>query len=141
MNALSREIRGLLVAGVVCLLFGGFILLAPAALRQKPAAAPPKPENPAAPAAPASGPASLAAPTTLSAPAAEGRSLYMQSCAECHAADASGDEGPALRHLAISHAHVALVVTSGIKGEMPSFQKKYGPNEIAALQAYLDTLR
>jgi mono/diheme cytochrome c family protein len=131
MKVMSREIRGLLVAGVVCILFGGFILLAPAALRQKPPAAPPAPANPALP-----------APTTPpAAPAAEGRSLYMQSCAECHAADASGDEGPDLRHLAISHAHVALVVTSGIKGEMPSFQKKYGPNEIAAIQAYLDTLR
>jgi mono/diheme cytochrome c family protein len=127
---MTREIRGLLLALAACCLFGSFILLASGALSQKPrAAAPPE-------AAPKIEPAKPLPPA-----AAQGRELFMQSCAECHAADASGDEGPDLRHLVISDAHIALVVSSGIKGEMPSFQKKYGPTEIAALQAYLGSLR
>lgn len=121
---MTPEIRGLLLAGGAGGLFGGLVFLASCALHEKPSAEAPKP-----------------APGEISPDAARGRALFLQSCAGCHAADASGDEGPDLRRLAISDAHIALVVTSGIKGEMPSFRKKYGPSEVAALQAYLGSLR
>jgi mono/diheme cytochrome c family protein len=73
--------------------------------------------------------------------AAEGRRFFLQSCAHCHGRDADGGEdAPSLLHLQISGAHMALVIQSGIKGDMPSFAKKYGEPETAALVAYLKTL-
>ena len=36
---------------------------------------------------------------------------------------------------------VGATIRKGIKGEMPSFSKKYGDREVAALVAYLRTLR
>ena len=62
------------------------------------------------------------------------------SCAHCHADDATGDEGPNLHKLKISDTHIALVVKSGIKGEMPIFAKKYDDAQIAAIAAYLRSL-
>ncbi len=62
------------------------------------------------------------------------------SCAHCHADDASGDEGPDLRKLHLSDAHITLLVKSGIKGDMPSFAKKYDDAQIAAVVAYLRSL-
>jgi mono/diheme cytochrome c family protein len=74
--------------------------------------------------------------------AARGRSFFFQSCAHCHGQDADGGEdAPSLRKLQISGAHMALVIQSGIKGEMPSFAKKYSIQETAALVAYLKTLQ
>jgi mono/diheme cytochrome c family protein len=35
---------------------------------------------------------------------------------------------------------MALVIQSGIKGEMPSFAKKYNEQDLAAIVAYLKTL-
>ena len=58
--------------------------------------------------------------------AAKGRTLFFQSCAHCHGQDADGGEdAPSLLKLQISGAHMALVIQSGIKDEMPSFAKKY----------------
>jgi mono/diheme cytochrome c family protein len=72
---------------------------------------------------------------------AKGRSFFLQSCAHCHGGDADGGEdAPSLLKLQISGAHMALVIQSGIKGEMPSFAKKYGEPETAAIVAYLKTL-
>ena len=72
---------------------------------------------------------------------AEGRRFFLQSCAHCHGRDADGGEdAPSLLNLQISGAHMALVIQSGIKGEMPSFAKKYGEPETVALVAYLKTL-
>jgi mono/diheme cytochrome c family protein len=72
---------------------------------------------------------------------AEGRRFFLQSCAHCHGRDADGGEdAPSLLNLQISGAHMALVIQSGIKGEMPSFAKKYGEPETAAIVAYLKTL-
>jgi mono/diheme cytochrome c family protein len=74
--------------------------------------------------------------------AARGRSFFFQSCAHCHGQDADGGEdAPSLRKLQISGAHMALLIQSGIKGEMPSFAKKYGAQDTAALVAYLKTLQ
>ena len=73
--------------------------------------------------------------------AAKGRSYFLQSCAHCHGRDADGGEdAPSLLKLQISGAHMALVIQSGIKGEMPSFTKKYNEQDVAALVAYLKTL-
>ena len=78
------------------------------------------------------------APETL---AVKGRSYFLQSCAHCHGRDADGGEdAPSLLKLQISGAHMALVIQSGIKGEMPSFTKKYNEQDVAALVAYLKTL-
>lgn len=84
--------------------------------------------------------------TTNSAPAspaeiAEGRHLFVMNCAHCHGDDAHGDEGPDLYNLHKSDAHIHQVVTGGIKGEMPSFGKKFGEPEVRQLTAYIRTLR
>jgi ubiquinol-cytochrome c reductase cytochrome c subunit len=73
--------------------------------------------------------------------AVKGRSYFLQSCAHCHGRDADGGEdAPSLLKLQISGAHMALVIQSGVKGEMPSFTKKYNEEDVAALVAYLKTL-
>jgi mono/diheme cytochrome c family protein len=73
--------------------------------------------------------------------AAKGRSFFFQSCAHCHGRDADGGEdAPSLLKLQISGAHMALVIQSGIKDEMPSFAKKYNDQDVAAIVAYLKTL-
>ena len=73
--------------------------------------------------------------------AVKGRSFFLQSCAHCHGRDADGGEdAPSLLKLQISGAHMALVIQSGIKGEMPSFAKKYKEQEVATIVAYLKTL-
>ena len=71
---------------------------------------------------------------------ATGRTLFLNSCAHCHGADARGDEGPDLHALDVSDRRIATVIRGGIKGEMPSFAKKHSPEEVAALVAYLRTL-
>jgi mono/diheme cytochrome c family protein len=71
---------------------------------------------------------------------AQGRSLFLDSCAQCHAADATGDDGPDLHGLEVSDRYIARTITHGIKGEMPSFRKKLGPDEILSLTAYLRSL-
>src|ERR1700730_18451555 len=71
----------------------------------------------------------------------KGRSFFLQSCAHCHGRDADGGEdAPSLLKLQISGAHMALVIQSGIKDEMPSFAKKYNGQEVATIVAYLRTL-
>jgi len=71
----------------------------------------------------------------------KGRSYFLQSCAHCHGRDADGGEdAPSLLKLQISGTHMALVIQSGIKGEMPSFAKKYNEQDVAAIVAYLQTL-
>jgi mono/diheme cytochrome c family protein len=73
--------------------------------------------------------------------AARGRTFYFQSCAHCHGQDADGGEdAPSLLKLQISGAHMALVIQSGIKDEMPSFAKKYNEQDTAAIVSYLKTL-
>ncbi len=72
---------------------------------------------------------------------AKGRSFFLRSCAHCHGRDADGGEdAPSLLKLQISGAHMTLVIRSEIKGEMPSFSKKYKEQETAAIVAYLMTL-
>jgi mono/diheme cytochrome c family protein len=52
----------------------------------------------------------------------------------------SGEDAPSLLKLEISGAHMALVIQSGIKDEMPSFAKKYNEQDTSAIVAYLKTL-
>jgi mono/diheme cytochrome c family protein len=72
---------------------------------------------------------------------AQGAGFFAQSCGDCHGDDGHGDEGPDLHNLAISDARIASQIKNGTKGEMPSFAKKYHDEQIAALVAYVRTLR
>ena len=73
--------------------------------------------------------------------ASQGHEFFEMSCSQCHGDDAHGDEGPDLHNLAISNSRIAATITQGIKGEMPSFAKKYDDRQVAALVSYLRTLR
>lgn len=72
---------------------------------------------------------------------AQGREAFAMSCSHCHGDDATGDEGPNLHNLSISNARIGATIKKGIKGEMPTFAKKYDDRQIAALVSYLRTLR
>ena len=73
--------------------------------------------------------------------AGQGHDFFEMSCSQCHGDDAHGDEGPDLHNLAISNARIAATIKKGIKGEMPTFEKKYDDRQVAALVSYLRTLR
>ena len=94
--------------------------------------------------------AQVAAPTDVSrkeigvgltVAAETGRHLFLMNCAHCHGDDARGDEGPDLHDLHKSDNRIREVITAGIKGEMPSFQKKLNESDVRALTEYLRTLR
>jgi mono/diheme cytochrome c family protein len=69
-----------------------------------------------------------------------GGKLFLGNCAHCHGADATGDEGPDLRDLRVSDRFVSRMITLGEPHEMPSFAKKLGRADIAAITAYLRSL-
>lgn len=69
-----------------------------------------------------------------------GRTLYLDSCAHCHAADARGDEGPDLHGVQVSNRYIANTILRGIPHEMPSFAKKHNAADIDALTAYVRSL-
>lgn len=71
---------------------------------------------------------------------ARGRTLFLDSCAHCHGADARGDEGPDLHGVQVSDRYIANTITRGIPHEMPSFAKKHGAADIDALTAYVRSL-
>ena len=70
-----------------------------------------------------------------------GRSLFLKNCAHCHAADATGDEGPDLRGLKRKDDWIARRIRNGVKGEMTAFGEKFSQQDIDALIAYLRTLK
>ena len=72
---------------------------------------------------------------------AQGQNFFALSCSECHGDDATGDEGPDLHNLPVSNAYIKVIIKQGRKGEMPSFAKKYNDPQIAALVAFLRTLK
>jgi mono/diheme cytochrome c family protein len=80
-------------------------------------------------------------PPSTNADFAQGRRLFLLNCAHCHGDDARGDEGPDLHDLHKNDARIHQVIATGIKGEMPSFGKKFKESDIQALTAYLRTLR
>lgn len=112
-----------------------FIFLLAAMMRQLKCPDPGRPQLTGSPLA-----ASAVAPLPLSADAAEGRHLFLMNCAHCHADDAHGDEGPDLYDLHKSDGRIHQVITTGIKGEMPSFAKKLNDSDIRSITAYLRTL-
>jgi mono/diheme cytochrome c family protein len=69
-----------------------------------------------------------------------GRALFLDSCAHCHGADARGDEGPDLHAVPVSDRYIINTITHGIPHEMPSFAKKHGAADLAALTAYVRSL-
>jgi len=70
----------------------------------------------------------------------KGRALFLSSCAHCHGADATGDEGPDLHDAWVSDRYISNIITNGIKHEMPSFKKKLGHDDIMRLTAYIRSL-
>lgn len=70
-----------------------------------------------------------------------GRRLFNGNCTHCHGDDARGDEGPSLYSLTMSNARIAKRIKEGLKGEMPRFGSKFSDADIAALTAYLRTLK
>jgi mono/diheme cytochrome c family protein len=73
--------------------------------------------------------------------AIQGHEFFEMSCSQCHGDDAHGDEGPDLHNLTISNARITATIKKGIKGEMPTFAKKYNDRQIESLVSYLRTLR
>jgi mono/diheme cytochrome c family protein len=71
----------------------------------------------------------------------QGRHLFLQNCAHCHADDATGDEGPDLHGVKKSDARITAIIQKGIKGEMPKFGQKFKDEDVRALIAYLRSLK
>ena len=80
-------------------------------------------------------------PAIQSRIAAQGAKLFSLNCAQCHADDATGDEGPDLRGLTKSDERIKAIITNGIKGEMPSFAKKLHEPDKEALVGFLRSLK
>ena len=73
--------------------------------------------------------------------APNGRTLFLHNCAHCHGADARGDEGPDLHGLGLTDDWITNRIRKGKAGEMTSFAGKLKPEEIAALVAYVQSLK
>jgi mono/diheme cytochrome c family protein len=70
-----------------------------------------------------------------------GRTLFLRNCAHCHAATAHGDEGPDLHDLGLADDWIANRIRKGKAGQMTAFAGKLRPAEIAALVAYVQSLK
>ena len=77
----------------------------------------------------------------VSAGTLDGRTLFLKNCAHCHGATARGDEGPDLHNLDLSNEWIANQIRKGKAGEMTAFAGKLQPAEIAALVAYVQSLK
>lgn len=75
-------------------------------------------------------------PTQIS----DGRKLFLLNCAHCHAADATGDEGPDLHRVRKSDARIAAMIKNGVAGEMPKFGAKLSDTDIRSLTSYIRSL-
>ncbi len=71
---------------------------------------------------------------------ASGRALFLHNCAQCHGADARGDEGPDLHDVPVSDRYIANTVARGIPHEMPAFGRKLSRDDLDALVAYVRSL-
>jgi mono/diheme cytochrome c family protein len=84
----------------------------------------------------------VTAPATNStATSINARTLFLRNCAHCHGATAHGDDGPDLHDLDVSDDWIANRIRKGKAGEMTAFAKKLQPAEIAALVAYVQSLK
>jgi len=70
-----------------------------------------------------------------------GRTLFLKNCAHCHGANAHGDEGPDLHALGLNDDWIANRIRQGKAGQMTAFAGKLQPAEIAALVAYVQSLK
>jgi mono/diheme cytochrome c family protein len=70
-----------------------------------------------------------------------GRTLFLKNCAHCHGATAHGDDGPDLHDLGLTDDWIANRIRKGKTGEMTAFAGKLQPAEIAALVAYVQSLK
>ena len=69
------------------------------------------------------------------------RTLFLRNCAHCHGADARGDDGPDLHDLGLADDWIANRIRKGKAGQMTAFAGKLQPAEIAALVAYVQSLK
>jgi mono/diheme cytochrome c family protein len=69
------------------------------------------------------------------------RTLFLRNCAHCHGADAHGDDGPDLHDLGFTDDWIANRIRKGKAGEMTAFAGKLQSAEIAALVAYVQSLK
>jgi mono/diheme cytochrome c family protein len=79
--------------------------------------------------------------TSANAGAINGRALFLRNCAHCHGADARGDDGPDLHDLGFTDDWIANRIRKGKAGQMTAFAAKLQPAEIAALVAYVQSLK
>ena len=70
-----------------------------------------------------------------------GRTLFLKNCAHCHGATAHGDDGPDLHDLGLTDDWIANRIRKGKAGQMTAFAGKLQPAEIAALVAYVQSLK
>jgi mono/diheme cytochrome c family protein len=70
-----------------------------------------------------------------------GRTLFLKNCAHCHGANAQGDDGPDLHDLGLTDDWIANRIRKGKAGQMTAFAGKLQPAEIAALVAYVQSLK
>ena len=70
-----------------------------------------------------------------------GRTLFLRNCAHCHGATAHGDDGPDLHNLDFTDNWIANRIRKGKAGQMTAFAGKLQPAEIAALVAYVQSLK
>ena len=70
-----------------------------------------------------------------------GRMLFLRNCAHCHGATAHGDDGPDLHNLDFTDDWIANRIRKGKAGQMTAFAGKLQPTEIAALVAYVQSLK
>jgi len=70
-----------------------------------------------------------------------GRTLFLKNCAHCHGATAHGDDGPDLHDLGLADDWIASRIRKGKAGQMTAFAGKLQPTEIAALVAYVQSLK
>jgi mono/diheme cytochrome c family protein/DNA-binding beta-propeller fold protein YncE len=80
---------------------------------------------------------------TGAASAAEGEALFKSNCAECHGGDRFGRTGPALLPESLARlrrTQAIKTVTGGLPAtQMPGFEGKLSPEEIAAVVDYIYT--
>jgi mono/diheme cytochrome c family protein len=69
------------------------------------------------------------------------RTVFLRNCAHCHGANAHGDDGPDLHDLGLSDDWIANRIRKGKAGQMTAFAGKLQPAEIAALVAYVQSLK
>jgi mono/diheme cytochrome c family protein len=78
---------------------------------------------------------------TANAGTINGRTLFLRNCAHCHGATAHGDDGPDLHDLGLADDWIANRIRKGKAGQMTAFAGKLQPAEIAALVAYVQSLK